>query len=72
MKLVARLTFLYVLTSNDLPFSLVMTNRIDDHTILVMEWFNPLVAVVITMVEVVVMVKDTIIIDHMETIISIK
>ena len=72
MKLVARLTFLYVLTSNDLTFSLVMTNRIDDHTILVMEWFNPLVAVVITMVEVVVMVKDTIIIDHMETIISIK
>ena len=72
MKLVARLTFLYVLTSNDLTFSLVMTNRIVDHTILVMEWFNPLVAVVITMVEVVVMVKDTIIIDHMETIISIK
>ena len=62
-----------ILTSNDLTFSLVMTNRIADHTILVMEWFNPLVAeVVIAKVVVVVMAKDTTIIDHMETIVSIK
>ena len=61
-----------ILTSNDLTFSLVMTNRIADHTILVMEWSNPLVAEVVIAKVVVVMAKDTTIIDHMETIISIK
>ena len=48
-----------------------MTNRIVDRIILVMEWSNHQVAVVV-ITRVVAMVEDIITIDHMETIISIK